>query len=177
VKVNHLKSGNTKSCGCARARNGAEVKKQDMIRKFGAYISSEDDWYQRSAGIWGRTQTLNIKTDFLGIPDLAFHLKSIAPVKCPVFGKKLRTGNKEPHAFSPSVDRIVPSKGYSRGNMQVVSNLANTMKQGANPTQLNRFAIWSLSGEPLDMSDKEANDLAEHLKKEIQRYKLKKKGR
>jgi hypothetical protein len=145
-----------------------------MLDKFGVYISSDDDWYQRAAGIWGRVQNHNLKTDFLGIPDLAFYLKSIAPARCPVFNEELRTGNKQPHIYSPSVDRVVPEKGYSRGNMQVVSNLANTMKQGANPTQLNRFAIWSLSGEAVDMTDDEANLLAQRLKKEIQRFKREK---
>jgi hypothetical protein len=59
------------------------------------------------------------------------------PTHCPYLGLKL-----EPFTewSSPSLDKIRPELGYVNGNVQVVSNLANTMKSSASVEQLVTFA-------------------------------------
>jgi hypothetical protein len=59
------------------------------------------------------------------------------PEVCPYLGIKL-----EPFSewASPSLDKINPALGYVKGNIQVISNLANTMKSSANVEQLVLFA-------------------------------------
>ena len=54
----------------------------------------------------------------------------IIPKKCPVFGFDLVIGTKDKQK-SPSLDRIIPEKGYVKGNIIVVSLKANTMKSNA----------------------------------------------
>lgn len=51
------------------------------------------------------------------------------PTFCPIFGMKLDYGRKK-HVLpnSPSIDRIRPEKGYVKGNIAVISHLANTIK-------------------------------------------------
>lgn len=51
-----------------------------------------------------------------------------------IFGKKLSRN-------SPSIDRIIPSRGYVRGNVAVISHRANSMKQDCtDPDQLRKLA-------------------------------------
>jgi len=63
---------------------------------------------------------------------------------CPVLGVKLEKGNGRHTAYSPSLDRINPSVGYVKGNVEVMSAIANSMKSNATPKQLMAFAKWVL---------------------------------
>lgn len=54
---------------------------------------------------------------------------------CPVFGVELVVGTKQ-HNFSPSLDKIRPELGYVKGNIIVVSFLANRIKSDATPEQI-----------------------------------------
>ena len=67
------------------------------------------------------------------------------PDVCPILGIPLfmSIGNGaggKPN--SPALDRIDNSKGYIKGNVMVVSHLANMMKSSANPEELLKFAKW-----------------------------------
>ena len=72
------------------------------------------------------------------------YLVSIAPQYCPVFGVELKYGGGEKTKSSASLDRIDSSKGYEKGNVQIISNLANMMKNEADKTELQTFALWVL---------------------------------
>ena len=43
---------------------------------------------------------------------------------------------------SPSLDRMDNSKGYVKGNVQVISHKANSMKFSASKDELLKFAEW-----------------------------------
>lgn len=65
------------------------------------------------------------------------------PEVCPVFGLPFKTG-REYRDQSASVDRIDCSLGYVKGNIRVISYLANRMKSNATASQLEQFAQWIL---------------------------------
>lgn len=67
------------------------------------------------------------------------------PGICPVLGIKLVRGKGRFIPSSPSLDRIDPSLGYIRGNVQVISSKANAMKSDASREQLLKFAEWVMA--------------------------------
>lgn len=68
----------------------------------------------------------------------------ISPDFCPILGIPLfrNVGGNRPTANSPSVDRLIPSLGYIKSNIQVISQRANIMKNDASPEELLKFADW-----------------------------------
>lgn len=64
------------------------------------------------------------------------------PECCPALGLKLTFGVGKCHPNSPSVDSLIPEKGYVPGNIAVISHRANSIKQNATPTELRNVANW-----------------------------------
>ena len=67
------------------------------------------------------------------------------PDICPVLGIPIKRDNIAVKDDSPSLDRIIPELGYVKGNIQVMSQKANTMKSNATPEELRTFARWVLT--------------------------------
>lgn len=63
----------------------------------------------------------------------------VIPDKCPLLEIDIFTGTKEDYSSSPTVDRIDNTKGYIKGNIKIISSLANTMKNCATLEQLMLF--------------------------------------
>ncbi len=66
----------------------------------------------------------------------------VVPKNCPALGIPLRRGEGCTHDGSPQLDRLVPELGYVKGNVAVISKLANTIKQNASPKQIRAVADW-----------------------------------
>lgn len=68
----------------------------------------------------------------------------IIPEYCPILGIKLEVhkGSSGGKKNSPALDRIDNTKGYVRGNVMIISHLANMMKSSANREELIKFANW-----------------------------------
>lgn len=60
----------------------------------------------------------------------------IIPEVCPIMGTKFDRSDVK---TSPSIDRIVPELGYIKGNIQVISTLANQMKWNSTREELIQF--------------------------------------
>ena len=67
----------------------------------------------------------------------------VIPEFCPVFPLiKLRIDNTKAEFDSPTLDRIDATKGYIKGNVAVISHLANTIKSVGNAEQHEQIAKW-----------------------------------
>ncbi len=74
------------------------------------------------------------------------HRDIFIPEVCPVLGLKLEMSKGYGgEANSPSLDRINNELGYVKGNVHVISHLANSMKSFASKEQLLKFANWILN--------------------------------
>lgn len=91
-------------------------KKEDPIK----YLLSYAKLRSKQKGL-----EFNLTKDDIVIPDV-----------CPIMGVPFDRTNKK---FAPSIDRIVPDLGYIKGNIQVISTLANQMKWNSTREELIQF--------------------------------------
>lgn len=64
----------------------------------------------------------------------------VIPDVCPVFGKPFELGHRK---WGASIDKMIPELGYVKGNISVISNLANMMKSSATLEELRTFGRWA----------------------------------
>lgn len=100
-------------------------------------VKNSDKRSKMINGAKNRAKTKNL--DFnISVEDIEI------PEFCPVLGIKLNIHKGRSGGFkdSPALDRINNSKGYVKGNVRVISHLANMMKSYANDQELILFAEW-----------------------------------
>lgn len=123
----------------SRAKDGhKEVCKACRKVEAQQYYLQKDKQEHLLQTLRGRAKDLGVAFD-LTLDDLT------PPEKCPIFGvvlNRIEPYSKSSKRNSPSVDRIIPKLGYTKNNIQIVSNLANSMKQDATVDELILFARW-----------------------------------
>jgi len=89
----------------------------------------------RAAQNRAQKQNLNFNLDITDIN---------IPEYCPILNIKLKLNSGKPGGSfdSPSLDKINPSLGYIKGNVQIISHQANMMKSNATKEQLILFSKW-----------------------------------
>lgn len=75
-------------------------------------------WYKAKARAKSEGYAFNIEIDDIVIPDT-----------CPILGILLVPGQGKVTESSPSLDKVDPSKGYTKGNVRVISHKANSYKR------------------------------------------------
>jgi len=64
------------------------------------------------------------------------------PAVCPILGISLSKGPGHLHDWSPTLDRIDPTKGYIKGNVAVISHKANRIKNNGTAEEHLKIANW-----------------------------------
>ena len=155
VSGQNLRNGRTRSCGClreslrptyAKKRNFKGLNnpraKQAMRLNGNNYIPSNSVWYKRAASIFHSAKNRGIPIGFTTAMEFAAYIVSIAPDKCPCFETSFVERGHGFSKWSPSIDKINPELGYVKGNIQIISMLANCMKRDATKEQLIKFSEW-----------------------------------
>lgn len=71
----------------------------------------------------------------------------VIPDRCPILGCEFESNlgkGQGANPRAPSLDKIIPELGYVKGNVQVVSFKANSMKRDGSIEELLNFAEWVL---------------------------------
>ena len=86
----------------------------------------------------------------------------VIPDKCPLLEVPFVLGEKGNYEFTPTIDRIDNSKGYTKDNIWVITKKANSMKNSASFDELNtfctnilRYSLNSREYESTELQDKE----------------------
>lgn len=133
-RPDQLKRGDIQSCGCRRAEVSAELKTTHGL--------SGSSQYKMFTGAKQRALKeglpFDIELDDCKIPDV-----------CPVLGIPFDLGEKDGQRLdaSPSLDKFVPEKGYVKGNVAVISWLANRIKTNAKASDVMKVALWMQKNE------------------------------
>ena len=143
----------SKTCGCCGETKSVSEFYRDRSRTDGLqYVCKACDnartaQYRKDNPFKHSASFIKTRARKKDLPyDLdAEYLESIWTSTCPVFKTKLHKpfNSGSMNVFSKSVsslDRIIPEKGYVRGNVEWISNYANTIKNGANASDLSKVA-------------------------------------
>lgn len=109
-------------------RNRSRIKQERRAKREAAYLADP-------RGMWlletFRAAQTRAKRRGIRFDDSAPEID--LPDRCPILGIALSwNARRGVHAAdSPSLDRIVPERGYVAGNLRVISNRANTLKNNA----------------------------------------------
>lgn len=116
-------------CGCCGKRE--LVSKNGCERCLSRYHAEKETHPERriyraiKASAKRKGLEFNLELSDIKIPDL-----------CPLLEIPLKIGDHKKNDGSPSVDRIDPKKGYIKGNVWIVSDKANRIKNDATPNEI-----------------------------------------
>lgn len=105
----------------------------------------ERPFKEKARYLKGRSKRKGIPFDLTGE-----YLETIWTGYCPVFDTELRkpfdrkskTHPDPRDKHQPSLDRIIPAKGYVPGNVIWISTMANTIKQSATANEILAVGYW-----------------------------------
>lgn len=60
----------------------------------------------------------------------------VIPERCPILGIELKFSVGKQTDNSPTLDKVIPEKGYIKGNVWIISNRANRIKNDATLKEL-----------------------------------------
>jgi hypothetical protein len=78
----------------------------------------------------------------LGLPFDLTRDDIVIPAKCPVLGYELKISDGKQSPNSPSIDRIIPSYGYVKGNIRIISCRANDIRGNATLDELKKVVKY-----------------------------------
>ena len=139
-----------KDCSNSERRAKNYHKKSNLLRK--SRIKTDLDYRNYLAQqklIWSHNNLITLlvaraKKRAL-TKGLEFNLTKedvIIPDLCPILKVKFIRGSYMEYEYTPSIDRIDNTKGYTKDNIQIITKKANSMKNSGSPEELLLLADW-----------------------------------
>lgn len=125
-----IRGRNKLSCGCWRKDRLGRPFQTHGLSKTPAYTM----FYDARKRALERGLPFDITPQDLDVPS-----------HCPVLGIEIGSGQRD---NQPSLDRIIPSRGYVRGNVRVISFRANRIKSDATAEELRAILAYIESAAP-----------------------------
>lgn len=125
-----------KECVKSYSKKYKEINKAEILEKKKAYRNDSHNqrlFMLRRAK--ARAKKINLPFN-LTIEDI------IIPDKCPILNIPLMHQLGRANDNSPSLDKIIPSLGYVKGNVAVISSKANSMKSNFSLEQLEILIVY-----------------------------------
>ena len=116
-----------------REKNKDWISKKDRARRL--KLKEENPILNLVREIRHRAKQSNIPCD-LNESDIEI------PTHCPILGIEIKFEKGKARETTPSLDRIVPEKGYVKGNCYIISKKANRMKQDNTPETLRAILAY-----------------------------------
>lgn len=132
---------------CYEERINEEIHKKDLDTREQRRIN-ERNYYRKDIkrGLW-RSAKCRAKKHCV-----SFNIEKndiIIPEKCPVLGIEIKSAIGQSNNNSPSIDRIIPQKGYIKENIRVISWLANSIKNDSTLNQLEKVVQYIKDNLPI----------------------------
>ena len=101
-------------------------------------------WWQSVSADWNRYKIYMVRrarhrAKKLNLPFNITPGDITIPEKCPILGITLRVATGRHKDDSPALDKIIPEKGYVKGNVMVISQRANVLKRDASLEELEKL--------------------------------------
>lgn len=121
-----------RACSSARYKADPEARQREVL----AWVDQHPGYYLLKNAQY-RARNNNLPFD-ITLADI------VIPEFCPVLGIKIVPGRRRKGFLdaSPSIDKIVPSKGYVRGNICVISGRANRLKSDGTAAEMRAIADY-----------------------------------
>ena len=154
--VRKVKSGHTLSCGCRRHRNCESKKICRHCGEISYYKNRHGNFAsvcQKCRNKQGNKSNVLQPKKFMvlcartrakkaGVPCAITHEDFEIPEFCPILGIRLEQGTRKAHDASPSLDRVIPERGYVSDNIAVISHRANMIKSSGSAEEHRKIADW-----------------------------------
>jgi len=120
-----------------RTKHPDAVVKSNKARFRGMVLADPSRylWYKAKTRARDQKAPFDITPEDLPVPEV-----------CPVLGIPLVHGDGKWHDGSPTVDRKIPTLGYLRGNVQVISWRANDLKKNGTLDEFRRIVAYLEAG-------------------------------
>lgn len=131
-------------------------RRTDRASGYQSQCKACQDAYLTSRPFYMPTQNAKRRARNAGIPFSLTekYLEDIWTGVCPVFGTRLALPLSTKHpdvdatsAHQPSLDRVIPERGYVEGNVVWLSRRANVIKSYATSAEIRAVADWLLETE------------------------------